>query len=161
MNRRILFTFALLVIGVAWAATSPQAMSKKKSGSESAETEAPSAYAAGEKAIKAKDWDQAIAHLTKAVASNPEDADAENLLGYSYRKVGKLDLALEHYGRALTLNPKHKGAHEYIGETYLELGDVVKAEEHLGKLDRICTFGCEEYDELKAAIKAFKSKGSS
>lgn len=155
--RRIFYAVAFLLVGVALVGTPAMAMSSEKSDSGSA----PSDYTAGEKAVDDKDWAKAIAHLTKAVASNPEDADAENLLGYSYRKMGKLDTALEHYGKALSLNPKHKGAHEYIGETYLELGDVAKAQEHLEKLDRICAFGCEEYDELKSAIRAFKSKGSS
>jgi hypothetical protein len=37
------------------------------------------------------------------------------------------------------------------------MGDVAKAKERLQQLDKACIFGCEEYDELKAAIKAHES----
>ena len=37
------------------------------------------------------------------------------------------------------------------------MGDVAKAKERLQRLDEACTFGCKEYDELKAAIKAHES----
>jgi tetratricopeptide (TPR) repeat protein len=110
----------------------------------------------GNMAADAGDWAKAIGHFTKATAANPTDADAENMLGYSYRKSGDYDQALMHYTRALEINPKHKGAHEYIGEAYLELGDLAKAEEYLKRLDGICTFGCSEYKALKKAVRAYK-----
>ena len=31
-----------------------------------------------------------------------------------------------------------------------------KAKEHLAKLDSICFFGCEEFDELKEAIQGYE-----
>ncbi|MBT3359565.1 MAG: tetratricopeptide repeat protein [Rhodospirillales bacterium] len=115
-------------------------------------------YAAGRKASDAKDWARAIPLLQKAVATDPKNANAYNLLGYSLRHVGKIDAALDSYDKALAINPKHKGAHEYIGEAYLQMGNVGKAEEHLKALDRICFFGCEEFTELKEKIAAFKAK---
>ena len=60
------------------------------------------------------------------------------------------------YEKALSLNPRHKGAHEYIGEPYLKLKHSEKAKEHLAKLDSICFFGCEEFDELKEAIHDYE-----
>ena len=66
--------------------------------------------------------------------------------------------SLANYKKALALDPSHKDAHEYIGELYLRLGDLVSAEEHLSRLDQICFFGCEQLDELKAAITAYKKK---
>ncbi len=115
----------------------------------------------GSKAVDAGDWQKAITHLARVVEAEPKNADAENLLGYSYRKLGDYDAALSHYTRALDVNPKHKGAHAYIGEAYLELGDLVQAEAHLKALDRICTFGCAEYRALKKAVKAYKKSASS
>ena len=53
------------------------------------------------------------------------------------------------------MDPRHRGAHEYIGELYLKLNQLDKAKYHLSKLDSICFFGCEEYDELKEALKNF------
>jgi tetratricopeptide (TPR) repeat protein len=87
-----------------------------------------------------------------------DDADAGNYRGYASRKTGDVAAAFGHYRRALTLNPKHRGAHEYIGEAYLMTGELAKAQEHLKVLDGLCTFSCEEYRDLKAAIAAYKAR---
>jgi Flp pilus assembly protein TadD len=108
--------------------------------------------------IKAHEYAKAIPVLNAYAARTGADADVENYLGYANRKAGNLDAAFTHYNRALTLNPKHKGVHEYIGEAYLMAGNLPKAEEHLKVLDRLCTFSCEEYRDLKASITAYKSK---
>ncbi|MCX7141165.1 MAG: tetratricopeptide repeat protein [Proteobacteria bacterium] len=115
-------------------------------------------YAAGKQALEAKDWKAAVAAFGKAVEKEPGNANAQNFLAYSYRKSGNLELAFKHYNEALRLEPKHRGAHEYIGEAYLMAGNLAKAEEHLGVLDRLCTFGCEEYTDLKKAVAEFKQK---
>ncbi len=62
------------------------------------------------------------------------------------------------YQKALAIKPDHRGANEYIGELYLETGKPAKARERLKVLDSACFFGCEEYDELKAAIAAYEAK---
>ena len=53
-------------------------------------------YAAGKQAIAASDWKAAEVALSKAVAKDPGDANAQNLLAYSYRKLGNLAKAEEH-----------------------------------------------------------------
>ena len=113
-------------------------------------------YAAGKKAIEAKDWNAAIKLFSSSAQRAPDNADIQNYLGYAYRNAGKLDAAFEHYQRALKLNPKHRGAHEYIGEAYLMVKNLAKAEEHLAALDRICLLPCEEYSDLKAKVAAYK-----
>ncbi len=118
-------------------------------------------YVSGRQAVKAKQWEKAIGFLTKVVAAEPKNADAFNYLGYAYRKSGDFSRAVANYKQALALDPKHRGAHEYIGEAYLEQGDLARAEHHLKRLDKLCFFGCEEYDDLKEAVAAFKQKGSS
>jgi Flp pilus assembly protein TadD len=118
-------------------------------------------YAQGEKAIKAKDYKGAIAPLEKVIASDPNNADAHNYLAYARRHLGENDRALDHYRKALAINPDHRGANEYLGQLYLILNDLPKAEERLAKLDKLCTFGCEEYSELKKAVAAYKAKKSS
>ena len=100
---------------------------------------------------------EAIPLLEKAVADDPKNADAFNYLGYSHRKLGATDKALDFYRKALAIKPKHRGANEYLGELYLDLGQLDKAEERLEVLDGACFFGCEEYSDLKAAIKAYKA----
>jgi Tfp pilus assembly protein PilF len=111
-------------------------------------------------AIKANKWQPAIAELRIAVRDEPKNADAHNLLAYSYRKQAKPDLAkaFEHYKIALQLDPKHKGAHEYIGEAYLMDKKPAEAEKHLASLEQICgNKTCEEYADLAAAIAKYKA----
>lgn len=114
-------------------------------------------YTAAVAKIEAGDYQAAISLLESVAAKAPDNADAFNYLGYTNRKLQRYPVALEHYNRALTLEPNHRGAHEYIGELFLETGDLDKAEEHLAALDRICFFGCEEYDELKELVEAYRS----
>jgi Flp pilus assembly protein TadD len=115
-------------------------------------------YLAGKKAIDAGDWNAAIAAFNRAAARDAKNPDIQNYLGFSYRKAGNLDAAFKHYETALKLEPDHKGAHEYIGEAYLIKGDLKMAKQHLDALDRICTFGCSEYRELKKAVAEYEQK---
>ncbi len=117
-------------------------------------------YAAGLKAIEAKDWAEAIRKLSSASLRDTRNADIQNFLAYSYRNSGDLPLAFRHYNRALELNPRHRGAHEYIGEAYLMIGNPAKAEEHLKALDRICLIPCEEREHLLAKLAQYKQAAS-
>ena len=105
--------------------------------------------------IKAENYLDAIIKLKKAEQSAKDNADIQNLLGFSYRKSGNLNEAAKHYDKALGLNPKHKGALEYQGELFLMLGDKAAAEDNLEKLDKICWLGCDELDKLRAAIESY------
>lgn len=116
-------------------------------------------YGAGKKAIEAKQWNEAIAALSSAALRDTRNADIQNYLGYAYRNAGQLEAAFRHYERALALSPRHRGAHEYVGEAYLIVNKLAKAEEHLAALGRICLIPCEEFDELKEKIEAYKRSG--
>ena len=115
---------------------------------------------AGRKAVEAKDYKTALGHLTKAVQEAPNDADAHSMLGYSYRKVGTFDKSMEHYQRALKIDSNHRSAHEYLGELYLDMKQLPNAEKQLAALKNACPFfgKCEEYDDLKKAVDAYKAK---
>jgi Flp pilus assembly protein TadD len=112
-------------------------------------------YAAGKKAIDAKKWADAAASFKKVVATNPNNADAYNLLGYSSRWLGKYEEAFAAYDKALALDPKHKGALEYSGIAYLKVNQKDKAEAQLARLKTICAT-CEETTDLAKAIAAYK-----
>jgi Flp pilus assembly protein TadD len=116
--------------------------------------------AAGRKAIDAKDYKAAVGYLTKAVQEEPNNADAQNMLGYSYRKLGTFDKSMEHYQKALKIDASHRSAHEYLGELYLDLNQPDNAEKQLSALKKACPFfgKCEEYEELKEAIEKYKAK---
>ena len=123
-----------------------------------ASTSDPADYDNAVAAVKAGHYDQAIPLLQKVVAASPQNPDALNWLGFSYRKTGATGQALVYYQKALDLQPKHLGANEYMGELYLELKDLPKAEERLAVLKQTC-LTCEEYTELKEKIEQFKKTG--
>ena len=108
--------------------------------------------------IKAEKYDQAIKQLQ--AANDTSSADWNNLMGYSLRKKQPPDLvgAEKYYQAALKIDPNHRGALEYYGMLKLINNDLTGAEALLARLDKICTFGCEEYSDLKAAIQKYKSK---
>jgi tetratricopeptide (TPR) repeat protein len=113
-----------------------------------------------ESAIDAGNYQDAIPILEDVVETEPKNADAYNLLGFAFRNLGDYDKSETYYDQALRIDPKHKGANEYLGELYLKLDQVEKAEAQLARLDDICTFGCEEYDDLKVAIETYKTDGN-
>src|SRR5665213_2439007 len=108
-------------------------------------------------AIAAKNWTGAIALLYPMSQGNPQDADVENLLGYSYRMLGQYPQAFLYYDKALAIDPTHKGALEYEGEAYVETKQLAKAESNLATLKRACgTAGCPEIAQLTGAIDRYK-----
>jgi len=115
-------------------------------------------YAAGKQALERKNWRDAARRFSQAALRDPDNADLQNYLGYSYRHLRQLDLAFKHYKRALALNPRHRGAHEYIGEAYLMIGDLKSAEKHLTALREICLLPCEELADLERAIAKYRTK---
>jgi Flp pilus assembly protein TadD len=115
-------------------------------------------YAAGRLAVENKDWAEAARLFERAQTRNPDDADLQNMLGYSYRNLKQYDLAFRHYRRALEIDPRHRGAHEYIGETYLLTGDLAGAQRHLAALKEICLMPCEESKDLERAIERYRDR---
>ncbi len=127
-------------------------------GSSSSSTQKANNYKDGVKAVKSAKYRKAIKLFNKVVAAKPTNADAWNYLGFSHRKLKKFDPALNAYQKALAIDPNHRGANEYLGELYLQTDNLPKARERLEKLDKICSFGCEEFDDLKAAIAAYENQ---
>ena len=110
--------------------------------------------------IQARQWTAAIGELKRV--NDTGSADWNNLMGYTLRKAPAPDLpaAERHYDEALRLDPKHRNALEYSGELYLMKGDLAGAEKRLAALDKACTFGCEQYTDLKKAVERFKAAGN-
>jgi len=108
--------------------------------------------------IKAKQYDKALAEL-KVLAARYQQPDVYSLYGHALWKTGNPTQGMVYYNKALELQPSHKGALEYQGELFIELGQIDKAKENLAKLNRLCLFGCEEYNDLKEAIEHAPKKG--
>ncbi|HEX6017726.1 MAG TPA: tetratricopeptide repeat protein [Burkholderiaceae bacterium] len=121
---------------------------------------APSQLSQARSLIKDKKWSEAIAELKRV--NDTASADWNNLMGYSQRKAKTpdFDAAERYYNEALRIDPKHRGALEYSGELYLMKGDLATAEKRLAVLDKACTFGCDEYTDLKKAIERYKASGN-
>jgi tetratricopeptide (TPR) repeat protein len=113
-------------------------------------------FAAGKRALVAENWDEAITVLKSAALRDPRNPDLQNYIGYAYRRLRQMGPAIGHYQQALVLNPRHRSAHEHLGEAYLVLGEPAKAEQHLAALEDICLIPCDEYEDLKRAIAAYK-----
>ena len=121
-------------------------------------TPARNSLAAARGAIAAADWRTALAELRRAEA--PASADWNNLMGYVLRKGSPPDLAAaeRHYDAALRIQPDHRDALEYSGELYLMTGRLPEAEQRLAALDRACRLPCEQYDDLKKAVAAYRTQ---
>lgn len=91
-----------------------------------------------------------LVNLTKVDATN---ADAWNLLGFTYRKLGQLEDSNAAYLKVLAINPDHRGALEYQGELFITQGKIDLAQANLAKLKGLCG-NCEEADDLEKALKA-------
>jgi tetratricopeptide (TPR) repeat protein len=113
-------------------------------------------FKAGKKALGAENWNGAIAAFELAALREPRNADIQNYIGYAYRRLHQMGPAIDHYQQALMLNSRHRGAHEHLGEAYLVLGEPAKARQLLAALENLCLIPCEEYNDLKRAIAAYR-----
>ena len=114
-------------------------------------------FKAGKKALWAENWNGAIAAFELAALRDPTNADIQNYIGYAYRRLRQMGPAIGHYQKALMLNSRHRSAHEHLGEAYLVLGEPAKAQQLLVALENLCLLPCEEYDDLKRAVTAYKT----
>ena len=72
-------------------------------------------------------YSDALPEFQRAVALRADFAEAYNMIGFTYRKLGKLNLSLRNYENALKIRPDFPQAYEYLGETYLAADDLVHA----------------------------------
>ena len=154
----VLLTFAMMIAQGVSEAYAVGGTSTRSATKADAKARQDPDYVAAVKAVEGKDFERAITLLTTVTARNSGNADAENWLGYSHRKLGNVSQAFDHYKKALAIDPNHQGAHEYIGEAYLKTNDLGMARKHLKKLGLICAYNCEAYRDLNAAIKTYRQR---
>ena len=102
--------------------------------------------------IAKKDFTAALAALKIADKDFPNNADINNLMGYSARNLKQYKPAATYYTKALKIDPKHLGALEYQGELFMLTKKTADAKKNLAKLKSLCGVNCEEYVDLKKAI---------
>ncbi len=149
--------FALIAMAIAMGSISLTTRAEPYEDNPSAAANEPD-YAAGKAAMDKKNWTEAVKRFHQAALRDPDSADLNNYLGYSYRNLKQMDLALKYYKRSIQINPRHRGAHEYIGEAYLMMHDLPNAEKHLAALRNICLLPCEELTDLEKAVVAYRAR---
>jgi Flp pilus assembly protein TadD len=102
--------------------------------------------------IAAKNFSAALTALQAADKTFPNNADINNLLGYSARNLKQYKPAATYYVKALKIEPNHLGALEYQGELFMLTKKTSDAKKNLAKLKSLCGVNCEEYLDLKKAI---------
>ena len=102
--------------------------------------------------IAAKNFSAALNALKVADKAFPNNADINNLLGYSARNLKQYKPAATYYVKALKIDPNHLGALEYQGELFMLTKKTSDAKKNLAKLNSLCGVNCEEYIDLKKAI---------
>ena len=102
--------------------------------------------------IAKKDFTAALAALKIADKDFTNNADINNLMGYSARNLKQYKPAATYYTKALKIDPKHLGALEYQGELFMLTKKTADAKKNLAKLKSLCGVNCEEYVDLKKAI---------
>ena len=136
------FTFAA-------GSSSDTSSSSDRYGSSSAETNRFSKISA---LIRLEKFAEAHAEL-KNLSPQSDEADRQNLLGFTARKSGDLAAAARYYNTTLMIDPKHIGALQYQGELFIQLGDIENAQINLAKLEKICWLRCHEEYELRSALE--------
>ena len=96
-------------------------------------------YAAAIEQLKALDHD--------------DRADVDNLIGYSYRKLGDYKLSQVWYERALKADPNHVRTWQYYGLWQLEQGNRDQAQYHLNRIAQLAGTDSAEYRSLAAALE--------
>jgi tetratricopeptide (TPR) repeat protein len=112
-----------------------------------------SAYAAAVKLINDHRYQDALSELSRAETAFGPHPDVLTYTGYAWRKLGQYDKAEFYYREALAVDPDHVGATEYYGELMVERGDLAGARRMLAKLERVCSFGCVESEDLRRWIE--------
>lgn len=138
---------------------SPQAMFDRAPGLLLSNSAGDAIYLEAVSLINEKRYADAIASLHKAEARFGPHPDILTYLGFAHRKQKQFDVAETYYLQALAVAPEHRGATEYYGELMVERGDLEGARAKLAQLDRICSFGCYEAEELRRWIES--GRGSS
>ena len=155
--RKILVASLVIAVMAAIPALLPGTDAQAASTPNDNSSNSDSDFGRGQQSASIGDWQEAIAYFKKAVAADAKNAEAYNLMGYSYRRMGEADPAFEAYAKALDLDPRHRGANEYLGQTYLLVGDIAMAQAQLAILKDLCGNQCKETVKLRRAIKRYNA----
>lgn len=84
----------------------------------------------GEKLIREKNWDKALAELEKARELKADYAITYEAIGYSLTEQGEVKKAIEYFNKAIELDPFNVLAHCYLGIALIRDGNIKEARNH-------------------------------
>ena len=93
----------------------------------------------------AKDYNQAITHLDKAIQLNPEDTSYFMSRGSAKNALGKHDEAIDDYNQAIKLDPENIHAYNARGSTQHHIGDYKGAKDDYSKSIKLDHKNTEAY----------------
>jgi tetratricopeptide (TPR) repeat protein len=102
--------------------------------------------------LNRKDYKRARAELRRIDRAFPNNADVNNLLGYTSRKLQLYASSATYYRKALSIDPNHLDALEYQGELFVATKKRALAKRNLVKLERLCGVDCSQYKDLKRVL---------
>lgn len=146
---------ALADIDAAMAGATPQALGPSRPILTMASVD--KAYVQAVSLINEGKYQPAIALLQDSLWDAGPHPDLLTYLGFANRKLQHFDVATGWYGAALAVAPNHRGALEYYGELKFERGDRAGALQHLARLEKLCGFGCQQADQLRAHISGSRA----
>lgn len=109
--------------------------------------------------LYSNDFRTARAQLLVINRQFPNNADVNNLLGFTSRKLKLYSASAQYYVKALKINPKHLDALAYQGELFIATNKTAMAKKNLAKLQKLCGLNCSQYKALKKALGQKTSKG--
>jgi len=148
----IQFLSALMIVGIAFIGLlAAPGMAAGTSDGSSETAAAP--YDEAKAMVAEGSYAAALPKLVGLTQNDPKNADAWNLLGFTYRKLDQLEDSDAAYLKVLAINPNHLGALEYQGELFITQGKIDAAKANLVKLQGLCG-DCEEAEDLAKSLKA-------
>ena len=119
-----------------------------------AEANASTEYDRGVRARVVENWPVAEDAFRRAIAFQPDFADAWNELGFALRHQGRYAESVQAYDEALRLRPEFPEALEYLGEAYVKMGRLDDARRILDRLRTLDGVRARELSEEIAKTSA-------
>ena len=86
-----------------------------------------------------EEYDEAIAHYSKAINFNPQMVNAYGNRGIAHRGKGEIENAIHDFDRALAIDPNHAGVFVNRGNAYLDKNELDRAIEDYEEALRLST----------------------
>jgi len=146
-------TLTLSGLAARTGAADPSSPAVEQRRQSPAEASAATEYDRGVRARVVENWPTAEDAFRRAIAFQPDFADAWNELGFALRHLGRYPESVEAYGEALRLRPEFPEALEYLGEAYVKMGRLDDARRILDRLRALDGVRARELSEEIAKAK--------